>query len=195
MIERYVFHRSASGRKDCFDRLQNMPRLNLHVALANEVTIAVERKRAGRRRRCCRPACLASTGRAAVGSLAGTITLNDMDRALPPYQHRSARRGVLRTQGRRRPRRGRADMDGLRGRTLERNLLQAIACSGPSGERDRARPSRRVYIPKPDGRQRPLAVAALEDKIVQRATGSGAERDLRGRLPRVLRVPAWTRRA
>ncbi|HMF88241.1 MAG TPA: group II intron reverse transcriptase/maturase, partial [Gemmatimonadaceae bacterium] len=29
----------------------------------------------------------------------------------------------------------------------------------------RARPSRRVYIPKPDGRQRPLAVAALEDKI------------------------------
>jgi RNA-directed DNA polymerase len=30
-------------------------------------------------------------------------------------------------------------------------------------------PSRRRYIPKPDGRQRPLAVAALEDKIVQRA--------------------------
>ncbi|WP_437572798.1 group II intron reverse transcriptase/maturase [Sorangium sp. So ce542] len=33
----------------------------------------------------------------------------------------------------------------------------------------RARPSRRVYIPKPDGRQRPLGVASLEDKIVQRA--------------------------
>ena len=33
----------------------------------------------------------------------------------------------------------------------------------------RARPSRRVFIPKPDGRQRPLGVAALEDKIVQRA--------------------------
>src|SRR5689334_11789918 len=33
----------------------------------------------------------------------------------------------------------------------------------------RALPSRRVYVPKPDGRQRPLAVAALEDKIVQRA--------------------------
>src|SRR2546426_635032 len=33
----------------------------------------------------------------------------------------------------------------------------------------RALPNRRVYISKPDGRQRPLAVAALEDKIVQRA--------------------------
>jgi RNA-directed DNA polymerase len=34
----------------------------------------------------------------------------------------------------------------------------------------RALPSRRRYIPKPDGRQRPLAIAALEDKIVQKAT-------------------------
>ena len=33
----------------------------------------------------------------------------------------------------------------------------------------RAKPSRRIYIPKPDGRQRPLGIAALEDKIVQRA--------------------------
>jgi group II intron reverse transcriptase/maturase len=32
-----------------------------------------------------------------------------------------------------------------------------------------ARPSRRVYIPKPDGRKRPLGVAALEDKVVQQA--------------------------
>src|SRR5215468_6875405 len=33
----------------------------------------------------------------------------------------------------------------------------------------RAQPSRRVYIPKTDGRQGPLGVAALEDKIVQQA--------------------------
>ena len=36
----------------------------------------------------------------------------------------------------------------------------------------RAKPSRRVWIPKSDGRQRPLGIAALEDKVVQHAVGT-----------------------
>jgi RNA-directed DNA polymerase len=36
----------------------------------------------------------------------------------------------------------------------------------------RAKPSRRVWIPKSDGRQRPLGIAALEDKVVQNAVGT-----------------------
>ena len=53
---------------------------------------------------------------------------------------------------------------------LERNLedLHDRVHSGAY----RAMPSRRHYIPKPDGRQRPIAIAALEDKIVQRATAA-----------------------
>jgi group II intron reverse transcriptase/maturase len=53
------------------------------------------------------------------------------------------------------------------GRDLEANLRDLHA----RGQRGayRARPSRRVFIPKPDGRLRPLGIAALEDKILQRA--------------------------
>jgi RNA-directed DNA polymerase len=53
------------------------------------------------------------------------------------------------------------------GQNLEGNLEDLhgrVHCGGY-----RAKPSRRVFIPKPDGRQRPLGVAALEDKILQRA--------------------------
>jgi RNA-directed DNA polymerase len=67
-----------------------------------------------------------------------------------------------------------AGVDGLKWQDyeadLERNLedLHARVQRGAY----RALPSRRQYIPKPDGRQRPLAIAALEDKIVQRATAA-----------------------
>ena len=50
---------------------------------------------------------------------------------------------------------------------LERNLEDLYARLHRGAYR--ALPSRRVYIPKPDGRERPIAVAALEDKVVQRA--------------------------
>jgi RNA-directed DNA polymerase len=67
-----------------------------------------------------------------------------------------------------------AGVDGLTWRDyeqeLERNLEDLYARVHRGAYR--ALPSRRVYIPKPDGRQRPLAVAALEDKIVQRATAA-----------------------
>jgi RNA-directed DNA polymerase len=47
-------------------------------------------------------------------------------------------------------------------------ILQDLHVWVHSG-RYRARPSRRAYIPKVDGRLRPLGIAALEDKILQRA--------------------------
>jgi RNA-directed DNA polymerase len=53
------------------------------------------------------------------------------------------------------------------GLDLEANLRDLHARVQRGGYR--ARPSRRAYIPKPDGRLRPLGVAALEDKILQRA--------------------------
>jgi RNA-directed DNA polymerase len=53
------------------------------------------------------------------------------------------------------------------GQDLEANLRELHARVHRGAYR--ARPSRRTYIPKADGRLRPLGVAALEDKIVQRA--------------------------
>ena len=53
------------------------------------------------------------------------------------------------------------------GQALERNL-QDLSGRLQRGAY-RAQPVRRAYIPKADGRQRPLGVPALEDKLVQRA--------------------------
>ena len=67
-----------------------------------------------------------------------------------------------------------AGVDGLTWQDYEQDLdrnLEALHARVHRGAY-RPLPSRRVYIPKPDGRQRPLAVAALEDKIVQRATAA-----------------------
>ncbi|MGH9438254.1 MAG: group II intron reverse transcriptase/maturase [Terriglobia bacterium] len=54
------------------------------------------------------------------------------------------------------------------GENLERNLRDLSERLKQGAYR--AKPVRRVYIPKPNGQQRPLGVTALEDKIVQRAT-------------------------
>jgi RNA-directed DNA polymerase len=54
------------------------------------------------------------------------------------------------------------------GERLEENLRQLSERLKRGAYR--AKPVRRVYIPKADGRQRPLGVTTLEDKLVQRAT-------------------------
>jgi RNA-directed DNA polymerase len=65
-------------------------------------------------------------------------------------------------------------VDGLTWRTYEADLERNLTDLRSRVQRGayRALPSRRAYIPKADGRQRPLAVAALEDKIVQKATAA-----------------------
>jgi RNA-directed DNA polymerase len=67
-----------------------------------------------------------------------------------------------------------AGVDGLTWRSYEADLERKLEELHGRLHRGayRPHPSRRVYIPKPDGRQRPLAIAALEDKIVQRATAA-----------------------
>jgi RNA-directed DNA polymerase len=65
-----------------------------------------------------------------------------------------------------------AGVDGATWRQYEEELESNLADLSGRLRRGayRAKPVRRVFISKEDGRQRPLGVTALEDKIVQRAT-------------------------
>ena len=64
-----------------------------------------------------------------------------------------------------------AGVDGVKWREYEEGLDERIGqlWDAVQSGRYRAQPSRRVYIPKADGKQRPLGIAAIEDKIVQQA--------------------------
>src|SRR5260370_7329871 len=65
-------------------------------------------------------------------------------------------------------------VDGMRWATFEQDLdrrIETLHARVQAGTY-RALPSRRSYIPKEDGSKRPLAIAALEDKIVQRAVAT-----------------------
>lgn len=64
-----------------------------------------------------------------------------------------------------------AGVDGVTWRDYEEDLPTRIdrLWEAVQSGRYRALPSRRVYIPKADGKQRPLGIAAVEDKIVQQA--------------------------
>ena len=65
-------------------------------------------------------------------------------------------------------------VDGMTRETYEQDLdrrIETLRARVQAGTY-RALPSRRSYIPKEDGSKRPLAVAALEDKIVQRAVAA-----------------------
>ena len=68
--------------------------------------------------------------------------------------------------------RSRAGVDGETWRHYGENLEDNLQTLSPRLQEGayRAKPVRRVYIAKADGRQRPLGGTALEDKIVQRAT-------------------------
>jgi RNA-directed DNA polymerase len=64
-----------------------------------------------------------------------------------------------------------AGIDGLTWRQYEEGLAERIEALWEAIQAGcyRALPSRRVYIPKANGKQRPPGIAALEDKIVQQA--------------------------
>jgi len=65
-------------------------------------------------------------------------------------------------------------LDGVTWHEYEQNVEDNIAALHDRIHRGayRAKPSRRSWLPKPDGRKRPLGIASLEDKIVQQAVAS-----------------------
>jgi hypothetical protein len=65
-------------------------------------------------------------------------------------------------------------VDGVRWREYEEGVEDRLADLKDRIHRGayRAQPSRRIYIPKADGRQRPIGIAAVEDKIVQHAVAT-----------------------
>jgi group II intron reverse transcriptase/maturase len=65
-------------------------------------------------------------------------------------------------------------VDGVTWREYETHLDTRLVALHQTVHRGtyRAQPSKRAYIPKPDGRQRPLGIAALEDKVVPHAAAT-----------------------
>src|SRR5262249_50489372 len=88
-------------------------------------------------------------------------------------------------------------VDGVTWHEYETGLEDRLGELHNPGHRgkDRAQPSRRVYIPKADGRQRPLGIAALEDKIVQQAVVTILNQIYEVDFKLFLRVPAWSQSA
>jgi RNA-directed DNA polymerase len=67
---------------------------------------------------------------------------------------------------------GAPGVDGQTAKEYERELeanLQSLLDRAKAGERYKAPPVRRVYIPKGDGSTRPLGIPTFEDKVLQRA--------------------------
>ena len=67
---------------------------------------------------------------------------------------------------------GAVGIDGQTGQDYEVNLeenLRSLLDRAKSGDRYKAPPVRRVYIPKADGSTRPLGIPTFEDKVLQRA--------------------------
>src|SRR6476469_7283498 len=110
----------------------------------------------------------ASPGKRGPGTGPRTARCTDTEegtvhRAPPPRHSRTAADVVLRSRATGGPWRGyEGDLDG-RIEDLHQRVHRGAY---------RALPARRGFIPKTDGSRRPLAIAALEDKIVQRATAA-----------------------